>query len=266
MPFHSLLIVGCGNMGGAMLAGWLAAGFDPARFTVVDPVLADAPAGVALLRELPQGGAFDALLLGIKPQLLDAIAPTIVPLAGPGTTILSILAGVELDSLAARFPAAGALVRIMPNLAAAVGKSPVALAARGLDEAERMAVTTLMQPLGTPEWIGEELFDAVTALAGSGPAFVYRFIDALATGAADLGLAPDAAQRLALAMVEGAAALARASPDPPGELARRVASPGGTTAAGLAVLDADAALARLVAATLGAAAERSAEMAREARG
>ena len=122
-----------------------------------------------------------------------------------------------------------------------------------------------MAPLGTPEWIGEALFDAVTALAGSGPAFVYRFIDALAAGAAELGLAPEQAQRLALATVEGAGALASASPHAPGELARRVASPGGTTEAGLKVLDADQALARLVHATLKSAADRSAEMAEAAR-
>ena len=180
--------------------------------------------------------------------------------------LLSILAGVELDSLAARFPAARGLVRIMPNLAAAIGKSPIALAARELDDAGKAAVMALMTPLGTPEWIDESLFDAVTALAGSGPAFVYRFIDALAAGAAALGLPADQAERLALATVEGAGALAAASPHAPGELARRVASPGGTTEAGLAALDADAALARLVAATLKAAADRSAEMAAAARG
>lgn len=251
-------------MGGAMLAGWLAAGMDPAGFTVVDPVLAELPAGVTLLRALPDQ-RFDAVLLGIKPQLLGEIAPAIAPLARPDTIVLSILAGVELASLAARFPDAKGLVRIMPNLAAAIGKSPIALAQRGLAEADRSRITALMTPLGTPEWFDERQFDAVTALAGSGPAFVYRFIDALAEGAAALGMPADQAQRLALAMVEGAGALASASEYAPGELARRVASPGGTTEAGLRALDADEALARLVAATLKAAADRSAEMAAAAR-
>jgi pyrroline-5-carboxylate reductase len=261
-----ILIVGCGNMGGAMLAGWLAAGLPAERFTVVDPVLPAAPEGVALRRELPAQGPFDAILLGVKPQLLGEVAPAVAPLAGAGTLVLSILAGVELATLAARFPAAAGFVRIMPNLAAAIGRSPVALFARGLDAAQRDAVGALMAPLGAAEWLADEaLFDCVTALAGSGPAFVYRFIDALAAGAAALGLEPGQAQRLALATVEGAAQLAAASPHSPGELARRVASPGGTTQAGLDVLDADAALARLVAATLKAAAARSAEMAREAR-
>lgn len=265
----SILIVGCGNMGGAMLAGWLAGGIAPARFTVVDPFLEEAAQGVTLLRDLPDTGAgapFDAMLLAVKPQLLDDVAPRLDALAGPSTTVLSLLAGVELDSLAARLPQAGGVVRVMPNLAAAIGKSPVALVGRGLDDAGRRAVTALMQPLGTPEWLADEaLFDCVTALAGSGPAFVYRFIDALASGAVALGLPTDQAQRLALATVEGAALLASASPHAPGELARRVASPGGTTQAGLVVLDREAALRELVAATLKAAADRSAEMAREAR-
>jgi pyrroline-5-carboxylate reductase len=252
-------------MGGAMLAGWLAAGLDPARFTVVDPVLAAAPQGVELLRELPQR-SFDAVLIGVKPQILDEVAPAVAAVTGRGTTVLSLLAGVELASLAARFPDAKGHVRIMPNLAVAIGKAPVALVANGLDENARDALTTLMQPLGTPEWLADEgLFDLVTALAGSGPAFVYRYIDALASGAAALGLPQDQSERLALAMVEGAALLASASPHSPGELARRVASPGGTTQAGLDVLDADGALANVVENTLRAARDRSIEMARAAR-
>lgn len=263
--FNTILLVGCGNMGGAMLTGWLAAGLEPSRFTVVDPAMVEVPAGVTLLRELPDA-RFDAILLGIKPQLFAEIAVRVAPIAGKETVVLSILAGVELASLAARLPEAGALVRVMPNLSAAIGKSPIALFGRGLDAAGKAVVTALMNPLGTPEWLAEEsLFDLVTALAGSGPAFVYRFIDALASGAAELGLPREQAQRLALATVEGAALLAAGSPHDPGELARRVASPGGTTQAGLDVLDADAAMARLVTATLKAARDRSAEMARAAR-
>jgi len=260
----SILLIGCGNMGGAMLAGWLAGGMAPSGFTVVDPFLDQAPPGVELLRALPER-CFDAILLGVKPQLLGEVAPQIARLAGGETILLSILAGAELTSLAARFPGAGGVVRIMPNLAAAIGKSPIALAGQGLDQKQKAAVTALMAPLGTPEWLDESQFDAVTALAGSGPAFVYRFIDALAQGGAALGLPAEQAQRLALAMVEGAGALASASEHAPGELARRVASPGGTTEAGLRVLDADAALSELVAATLKAAADRSAELAAAAR-
>ncbi len=260
---RSLVLIGCGNMGGAMLAGWLAGGLDPQRVTVVDPMLESVPAGVTLLRDAGQAAAPDALLLGIKPQALAALAPALAPLAGPGTSVLSILAGVELATLARLFPDAAGHVRIMPNLAAAIGKSPVALAASGLDWSARDNVTAMMEPLGTPMWIGEDLFDAVTALAGSGPAFVYRFIDALAGAASALGMDADQARVLALAMTEGASLLAASSPHAPGELADKVASPGGTTRAGLDVLDKDDALARLVGDTLRAARDRSAEMAKE---
>jgi len=260
-----ILICGCGNMGGAMLAGWLAGGLDPERFTVVDPVLTEVPAGVRLLREVPDE-RFEIVLLGIKPQMLDAVAPTLGGVTH-GAVLLSILAGAELDSLAARFPDAAALVRVMPNLAAAIGKSPMGLFARGLDQAGRDAVAALLAPLGTAEWLeSEDQLDAVTALAGSGPAFVYRFIAALAAGGTELGLDPAQADRLARAMVEGAAMLAASSPEDPAELARRVTSPGGTTAAGLAVLDNEAAFARLIAATLRAARDRGAELAAAARG
>jgi pyrroline-5-carboxylate reductase len=262
----SLLLIGCGNMGGAMLAGWLAGGMDPKRITVVDPRLPGAPAGVELLRTLPEGRSFDAVLLGVKPQMLDDVAPALTALAGPETVLLSILAGAELDSLARRFPAAKAIVRIMPNLAAAIGKSPIALVAQGLDAPGQDRITALMRPLGAPEWIdGEALFDAVTALAGSGPGFVYRFIDAIGGAGAALGLPADQSARLALAMVEGAALLAAQSEHSPGELARRVASPGGSTQAGLDVLDRDGALAGLIAQTLTAARDRSAAMGKAAR-
>lgn len=265
--FNSVLIVGCGNMGGAMLAGWLAGGIPGGSFTIVDPGLSEAPQGADLLREMPDNGSFDAILLGVKPQLLHAVAPDLERLAGPDTVMLSILAGVELATLAALFPRTGGHVRVMPNLAAALGKSPIALVGNaGMDGASRSATEALMAPLGTVEWLDNEgLMDLVTALAGSGPAFVYRFIDALASGAENLGLPGDQAQRLALAMVEGAAALASASEHSPGELARRVASPGGVTQVGLNILDENGALAALVEATLRGARDRSIEMAREAR-
>jgi len=263
--FQSVLLVGCGNMAGAMLQGWLAAGFDPARFAVFDPFARDIPEGVRRLDALPQGETFDAILLGVKPQLLAEVAPQIAPLAGPDTVLLSILAGVELAVLQDRFPQAGGIVRLMPNLSAALGKSPIAVAALGLDPAAQDAAVALLAPLGTPELVAEAQFDLVTALAGSGPAFVYRFIDALGQGAAALGLPEAEARRLALATVEGAAALAAVSPHDPGELARRVASPGGVTQAGLDTLDEREALGRLIAETLRAARDRSAQMAAEAR-
>ena len=265
MTFDSILIVGCGNMAGAMLQGWLAAGLDPARFAVSDPAARDLPAGVRHFATAPGDQSFDAVLLGIKPQLLADVAPQVAPLTGSGTVLFSILAGVELAVLGDHFPQAGAIVRLMPNLSAALGKSPIAVAAHGLDGAGQNAAMALLAPLGTPEWVAEDQFDLVTALAGSGPAFVYRFIDALGQGAAALGLPEEEARRLALAMVDGAAALAAVSPHDPGELARRVASPGGVTQAGLDALDRSDSLRMLVEQTLRAARDRSAEMAAAAR-
>lgn len=257
---------GCGNMGGAMLAGWLAGGISPESFTVVDPFLEAAPAGVRLLKQAPADATLaDVVLLGFKPQQLPQAAAMVLPHVGPGTLLLSILAGVDMATLRGLFPQAGAIVRVMPNLAAALGKSPIALAGDAQGEA-RALTERLMAPLGRAEWLaGEDQMDLVTALAGSGPAFVYRVIDALAQGAANLGLPRDQADRLALAMVEGAATLAARSPHGPGELARRVASPGGVTQVGLDVLDADDRLLRLMEDTLRGARDRSAEMTEQAR-
>jgi len=259
----SILQFGCGNMGGAMLKGWLAGGIPPEFFTIIDPYLEVVPAGVRLLAAAPQGeGAFDVVLLGFKPQQLPDAAAAVALSVGPQTLLLSILAGVDIATLRLCFPQAGAIVRVMPNLAAALGKSPIALVGDANDAA-RARTDALMAPLGQAEWLsGEDQMDLVTALAGSGPAFVYRFIDALAQGAAELGLPREQADRLALSMVEGAAMLAAASEHAPAELARRVASPGGVTQVGIDILDADQRLAKLIGDTLRGARDRSAEMTR----
>ena len=264
--FDNILFIGCGNMAGAMLDGWLAGGMPGSAFTIFDPAPRNYPDGVTALDAMPDSGDYDAILIGVKPHMLGDIAESLAPLAGQDTVILSILAGVELETLRKRFPQAKGVVRVMPNLAVALGKSPVGLAQDGMDEGGKDSLIRFFDPLGLPEWVGEDDFDLFTALAGSGPAFVYRVIDALAKGAEDLGFPPDKAVRTATAMVEGAAALASHSPDDPGTLADRVASPGGTTRAGLDVLDDDQAVFKLMQATLKAAQDRSAEMSREARG
>lgn len=264
MTLQSILVYGYGTMAGAMVEGWLTAGMSGSAITAYNPRPKPVLEGVALVTQIPTG-RFDAVLLGVKPQKLAEVAGDIEPLIGPDTVLLSILAGVDLDSLARHFPRAGGLVRFMPNLAVALGKSPNALAACGVDEKQREEVTRLAEMLGGAEWLADEVqFDLVAALVASGPGFVYRFIDALAEGAAALGLEAEQAKRLAVRMVEGAAALAAASPHTPAELASRVASPGGMTQKGLDVLDADRALARLVEDCLRAARDRAGEMGREA--
>jgi pyrroline-5-carboxylate reductase len=155
----------------------------------------------------------------------------------------------------------------MPNTPVRLGKGVVDLYGGGIDEAARVTVTGLMEPLGLAEWFEDEsLFALAGHLTGAGPAFLFRFIDALAAAAQELGLALDQAQRLAKAMVEGAGALAAASPDAPLELARRVASPGGTTEAGLQILDAGDALRSLMLQTLDSSRRRGIQMAEAARG
>ncbi|UIP06474.1 NAD(P)-binding domain-containing protein [Erythrobacter sp. SDW2] len=264
MTISNMLIVGFGNMTGAMVQGWLRAGMPPAGFTVYHPRGKEVPEGVSLVTDWP-GDAFDAVLLGVKPYMLDDVAPGLADAVGAKTIVISVLAGVELASLRARFPQAGAVVRLMPNLACALGKSPNGLVGEGLDDTARAIVTHLAEMLGSAEWLAEESqFDLVTALAGSGPGFVYRFIDALGIAATRLGLPEEQSARLAIQMVEGASALAAASGHSPGELARRVASPGGMTQKGLDVLDDGEALVRLMVDTLTAARDRGMEMAEEA--
>ncbi len=262
---RKVLIFGCGNMAGAMLAGWLKAGVDPARFVVVDRSLETAPDGVELHRSLPEISDHDAVLLGVKPQHLDALKGELQPVAGPGVVVFSLLAGITLDGLLGAFPNASAHVRVMPNLAVRIGKSPVILAENGLEDAERDAAFSFFDHLGSALWLDNEAhFNLLTALAGSGPGFVYRFIDALAGAATELGLDRGSADRLALTMVEGAAQLAGGADVPPAQLADRVASPGGMTREGLNVLDEQAALQNLLRAALQATASKGDELAKNA--
>ncbi|MEG3175887.1 pyrroline-5-carboxylate reductase [Sphingomonas sp. RB3P16] len=258
-------MIGCGNMGGAMLRQWIASGVLAAdQVDVVNRGERALPPGVRQARTFPEGALPDAVILAMKPQQIDDIAARFAGRIAGVPLLVSILAGVEEAALAARFRA-GAIVRAMPNLPVGIGRGVVALDSASRDDTLRAAVVALMAPLGLVEWVAAPQFDAVTALAGSGPAFLYRFIDALAAAGAAQGLPDDQAQRLALATIEGSALLAAAADVGPGELAERVASPGGSTRKGLDVLDADGALERLLIATIAAATRRNAEMAAAAR-
>ena len=262
-----LWIVGCGNMAGAMLARWLEEGVDPAHVSVIRPSGAPCGEGVRVTRDYPEDEVPAIVLLGMKPYQLDVAAPALAPILDKETILVSILAGVELASLRARFARPRTIVRAMPNLPVRIGKGVVGLCSDSGDIRAKTLVTGLMATLGHAEWIeNENCFQLAGHLTGAGPAFLFRFVDALAAAAERLGLPFDQAQRLAVKMVEGAAALAAASDEDPEALARRVASPGGTTEAGLAILDADRALLDLVERTLDASRARGLEMAAEARG
>ncbi|TZG27580.1 pyrroline-5-carboxylate reductase [Sphingomonas montanisoli] len=257
-----LWLIGAGNMGGAMLRGWIAAGADPRQITVVDPFVEGLPEGVTLHRELPADAAPDILVLAVKPQQMGAVRDIF---AGRPRLLLSILAGVETETLSAAFRATST-VRVMPNLPVSIGEGVSALFSDDADAETRDEAQALIAPLGLTEWIAEEkLFDAVTALSGCGPGFVFRFIDALAEAGTALGLPADQAARLATATVKGSGLLAAASDESASTLADRVASPGGSTREGLNVLDADEALKDLLKRTLAASAKRNAELAAAAK-
>jgi len=262
-----LLMVGAGNMGGAMLRRWLDAGMDPATVTVVSPSGRPMPDGVSVVAAIPEAAVatFDMVMLALKPQQLATLRDG--PLAGHAPRLLvSILAGVEEATLAT-LCAAGAVVRAMPNLPVAIGQGVTALHSSRADAAMRAELVALMQPLGLVEWIADEArFDDVTALAGCGPGFVFRFADALAQAGAALGLPADQAARLALATLAGSARMAADADASPAVLADQVASPGGSTRKGLDVLDRPDGLAALLTETLRASARRNREMAAAARG
>jgi pyrroline-5-carboxylate reductase len=261
-----LWLVGCGNMAGAMLAGWLEAGIDPTHVTVIRPSGREAAPGVRVLTDFPEDEVPALVLLGFKPKTLDDVAPRLAPALDPATILVSILAGVEQASLRARFEAPRTIVKAMPNLPVRLGKGVTNLFSDSGDMEARALVSGLMAALGHAVWFDEEsLFQSAGILTGAGPAFLFRFLDALAGAGEAIGLPRAQALRLAAAMVEGSAALAAAAGESPDQLARRVASPGGTTEAGLAVLDGGEALAALVRRTLEASRDRSIEMAAEAR-
>ena len=259
-------LIGCGNMAGAMLERWLAAGIDPHKVTVIRPSGRPVAEGVRVLTKLPEDEVPALAMLGVKPQKLGEIAPVLAPVLDPATILISILAGVELDTLRQRFPAPRTIVRAMPNTPVRLGKGVVDLYGDGPEPEARGTIERLMTKLGHAEWFADEQAFALAGhLTGAGPAFLFRFIDALADAGEGLGLPRVQAARLASAMVEGAGALAAASEEAPSELARRVASPGGTTEAGLQLLDAGDALRDLMRRTLDASRRRGLEMAQAAR-
>lgn len=257
-----ITIFGCGTMAGAMLRRWLACGLDPALVTAIRRSSEKVAAGIdqrAFADGLTQP---DVLMIGIKPQQYRALLPAIQPLAGPKTVVVSILAGIPLKALTVDLAMAAAVVRAMPNLPVETGQGVVAVARSGA-ETGLPALDALFASLGLVFPVEDERqFDLVAALAGCGPAFVYRFVDALAAAAIALGLDAADADRLARAMTAGAALTLKASPRSGTALADAVASPGGMTRAGLDVLDADNRLRNLMADTLSSAAARGAELAR----
>jgi pyrroline-5-carboxylate reductase len=251
-------------MAGAILEGWRSAGFPLAGATVIRPSGREVE-GVRTVSSLAEAGSPPKLvLLGFKPQQLNGIAPELRRHLGARTVVLSILAGAGVSTLREHFPGAAAIIRAMPNLPVSVRRGVTALYSEDADEATRDQVGTLFAALGFAAWTSSEAsFGAVGLVAGSGPAYVARFIDALAEAGIDRGLDPALSRAIALETVFGTAWLAAAGSEPMDQIARRVASPNGTTEAALAVLDTDRALERLIGSAIAAAAARGAELAAE---
>ncbi|MGH6851192.1 MAG: pyrroline-5-carboxylate reductase [Methylocella sp.] len=259
----SLVLAGAGKMGGAMLRAWLERGYDPRRISVIEPC------PLPELVELAQATGFalaapsrppEILVLAMKPQDLEEAAAGLARFASPDTLVISILAGKTIANIAARFPEAAAIVRAMPNLAAAVGRGMAVLAANAAaTPGQCAAAEALLAAAGQVEWLaGEDLIDAAAALSGSGPAYVFYLTEALASAGAGLGLPADVAARLARAAAEGAGELLLRCPESSvADLRENVTSRGGMTAAALKILMADDGLAPLIERAVKAARQRA---------
>ncbi len=260
-------MVGCGNMGGAIVDGWRASGFDLGGLTVIRPSGREVEGVRTVAGPAEAGPAPKIVILAMKPQQLDSVAPVLRPLLTAKTIVISLLAGVEADSVRARFPGVAAVVRAIPNIPVTIRRGVIALFSPDADEGQAQMVAELFQPLGFAPWVDEEhRLATIGSVAGAGPAYVARFIAALAKAGEQRGLSSEMAGIIALETVLGTAWLGAATKQDMAAIARRVASPNGTTEAGLAVLDRDAVLDELIAVTIEAAARRGAELAEEAKG
>jgi pyrroline-5-carboxylate reductase len=268
-----ILLVGCGKMGGALLNGWIEAGRAPASICVVEPEAAafakatsSLPAGLGHV-ESPHAlsGAYrpDIVVIAVKPQIMDEVAPNLRRFAQDGAVILSIAAGRTIDYFQDALGKRAAIVRAMPNTAASIGRGITAAIANAYVGAEQHALCDeLLSAVGEVVWLtDEEHMDAVTAVSGSGPAYVFLLTECLAKAGEEAGLPAKLAAQLARATVAGAGALLVTSPEEPAKLRQNVTSPGGTTEAALKVLMAPGALAPLMAKAVAAATKRSHELA-----
>lgn len=265
-----LVLVGAGKMGGALLEGWLARGLDPRRIFIQEPAPSaqvheivaryglEPPSSEA--PKLPSPPS--VVVLAVKPQIMDAVLAPLAGLAGPSTLVVSIAAGRPLSSLGRLLPTGASLVRAMPNTPAAIGRGITVCVANGATTPEqRRRCEDLLSAVGEVAWIDDEaLMDAVTAVSGSGPAYVFLLAECLAEAGREAGLDEALARRLAIATVAGAGELLRKSGADPGALRETVTSPGGTTAAALSVLMGSEGLKPLLVRAVAKATERGREL------
>jgi pyrroline-5-carboxylate reductase len=264
---NPLALVGAGKMGSALMSGWLDHGLDPAAALVFDPsptaearALLDG-AGIAVSERPHSGRTAAAIVVAVKPQVIAEVLPNLRALLGPGTVALSIAAGPTLANLEAGLGPA-AIVRSMPNTPAQVRRGITAAVANPrVDAAQKALVAALLEAVGEVVWVDDEAYiDAVTAVSGSGPAYVFLLAECLAEAGVAAGLPAELADRLARATVAGAGELLRHSDLAHHELRRNVTSPGGTTAAALEILMGEGGLGVLMTRAVAAAKKRSQEL------
>ena len=263
----TLLLAGAGKMGGAMLSGWLAQGLDAGRVVVIEPHPSDdiralAAKGVRINPTAKDIGAVATLVVALKPQSFREAGPGIKPFAGPATLVVSIMAGTTIASIEA--VCGGSVVRAMPNTPAAIGRGiTVAVAASKVSADQRAVADALLRATGSVEWVDDEsLMDAVTAVSGSGPAYIFLLAEELARAGVAAGLPPDLATRLARETVAGSGELLHRSELASATLRQNVTSPGGTTAAALEVLMGKDGMQSLLTRAVAAATRRSKELAK----
>jgi pyrroline-5-carboxylate reductase len=261
----TIALAGAGKMGGAMLTGWLAQGLDPKRVEVIEPhpsadISALAAKGVRLNPK--DAGSANTLVVAVKPQAFREAGPALKSLVGPSTLVVSIMAGTPIAAL--EQVCGGMVVRAMPNTPAAIGRGiTVAVAAKGVSAAQRTTADALLRATGAVEWVDDEgLMDAVTAVSGSGPAYVFLLAEELARAGVEAGLPAELATRLARETVAGSGELLHRSEQDSASLRQNVTSPGGTTAAALEVLMGKDGLQPLMIRAIAAATKRSQELAK----
>jgi pyrroline-5-carboxylate reductase len=265
----AILLVGAGKMGGAMLEAWLARGLPPALVSVIDPSPAPATAKLIAARRItrdPQPQLIAnhaAVVLAVKPQTAPEVLPQVAGFVGRETVVVSIMAGRTIGFLAKHLPKGAAIVRAMPNTPAAIGRGiTVAVPNSRVSGGGRDLANALLSATGPVEWIkNEKWMDAVTAVSGSGPAYVFLLAESLARAGAAVGLPKPLAARLARATVAGAGELLHRSDLDPATLRENVTSPGGTTAAALKILMGKSGIDGLMKKAVAAATRRSRELA-----
>jgi pyrroline-5-carboxylate reductase len=262
-----IVLAGAGKMGGAMLTGWLAGGLDARGLTVIEPHPSDdisalVKKGVRLNPSPKDVGAAATLVVALKPQTFREAGAMLKSLAGPSTLVVSIMAGTPIAAISGVY--GGSVVRAMPNTPAAIGRGiTVAVAADNVSAAQRAVADALLRATGSVEWIDDEnLMDAVTAVSGSGPAYIFLLAEELARAGVEAGLPPDLATRLARETVAGSGELLHRSDLASATLRQNVTSPGGTTAAALEVLMGPDGMQSLLTRAVAAATRRSKELAK----